>query len=365
MAAALLVTIATALVVIVSLNGSTEARPSLGRVFVLGLPVFVASGAVILPAGMVWWSVLLMAVATALGIVLAGRVGPWLDAASTQQPVRAAAIAVGRSLVVVTLAAVAVRWLAPIIGAMTNLSALAVAIVVVSAAVMITVFGGARFGLARGALLICAVVAVLFFVAGIVLGTPARTLDPVVPVNGPGPLGLVAGLLAAALAAAVHPGLSSLGREQSGILMRGAVVTGLIGFAGLLGLAWLAGGSLAFPSDAMATLSGYVAFAPSAVGAVLAALVAAVLTVVVAAALEATLAPWEGRESIAPEGWFTRRWFAVLVAGFGVFLISASAVSGGWLLGTLGVAAVLLALVRGRMPSNAQDVPEVVTADSN
>ena len=147
--------------------------------------------------------------------------------------------------------------------------------------------------------------------------------------------------------------------------MRGAVVTGLIGFAGLLGLAWLAGGSLAFPSDAMATLSGYVAFAPSAVGAVLAALVAAVLTVVVAAALEATLAPWEGRESIAPEGWFTRRWFAVLVAGFGVFLISASAVSGGWLLGTLGVAAVLLALVRGRMPSNAQDVPEVVTADSN
>ena len=358
MAAALLVTIAVALIVVASLGGSPEARTSVGRVFVLALPLFVIAGAAIVPAGVVWWSALLMALATAVGTLLAGSLGSWLDAMPPRRTALAAAVMAGRSLVVVVLAAVAVRWLAPIIGSMTNLSALAVAIVVIAAAAAATVFAGGRFGLAKAAFLIAAVVAVLFFIAGIVLGTPGRTLDPVVPVAGPGPVALVAGLIGAALAGAVHPGLSALGREQRSVLTRGAVATGLVGLAGLLGLLWIAGGSLEFPSNALVTLTGYIAFAPSLVGGALAALVAAVLTIIVAAALEAALAPWDGREEIQPGGWFAQRWFAVLAAGVGVYLLSVSMVSGGWLLGTVGAVSAAVVLLRSRSTSASPVEPE-------
>lgn len=351
MAAALLVTIAVALVVVGSLGGSPLAKASVGRVFVLALPLFVVAGAAILPAGVVWWSALLMSLAAALGTLLAGPIGSWLDAVSPRRSALVSAVMAGRSLVAVALAAVAVRWLAPVIAAMTNLSAVAVAIVVIAAAVAATVFAGGRFGLARTAVLLSALVAALFLVAGIVLGTPGRTLDPVVPVEGPGPLALAAALVAAVLAGAVHPGLSALGRELPAVLTRGALVVAGVGLAGLLGLVWLAGGSLDFPSNALATLTGYIAFAPSLVGGALAALVAAILTITVAAALESALASWRGGEGIQPGGWFTHRWIAVFAAGLGVYLLSVSTVSGGWLLGTVGVAAAALMLLRSRATS--------------
>lgn len=353
MAAALIVTIATVAVVVGALAGASESRASVGRVFVLALPLFAVAGATIMPGGVVWWSALLMAIVTLVGVVLAGPIGRSLDAVSQQRPALSVAVMAGRSLVAVVLAAVVVRWLAPIIGSFTNLSALAVSIVVLSAAVAATVFGGGRFGLARTALVTSAVTAVLLLVAGIAVGAPGRALDPVVPVEGPTTAGLVLGLLATVLAGAVHPGLSALAKE-SGTLVRGGIVTAVVGLAGLWGLIFLAGGSLNFPSNALVTVTGYIAFAPSLVGAVLAGLVALVLTIIAAATIEAVLQPWHGHDGMRPIGWMSHHWVAVFAAGLGVYLLSVSSVSGGWLLGTLGFAAVAVLVASWRIGSGKE-----------
>lgn len=340
MAAALLATLAAALVVLGSLAGSTDTRATIGRVFALGLPVLVATGATIAPKGLLWWNALLMAVAAAAGIVLAGPLGRWLDDLAGSRPALRAAVTVGRSAVAVILAAIAVRWLAPIIQSLTNLSALAVAVVAIAAAVAAVVFAGGRLGLARALLVIGIVVAVLCLLVGIVLGTPGRIANPVVPVSGPAPLGLLLGLVGGLLAGSVHPGLSRLGRENGSALTRGAIVTAIIGFATILGLALLAGGSLQFPSDALTTITGYISFAPSMVGAVFAALMVFALVVIVAAAIEAALAPWADGDVAQVQGWLRHGWVAALAAGLGVYLIAASEFSGGWLLGSAGFAAL-------------------------
>ena len=340
MAAALIATVAAALVVIGSLAGSTDTRATVGRVFVLGLPVLVATGATIAPKGIVWWSALLIAVAAAAGMVLAGPVGRGLDGMAGSRPALRTAVTVGRSAVAVILAAIAVRWIAPMVQSVTNLSATALAIVAISAAVAVVVFASGRLGLARSVLIVGIVVAVLALVVGIALGTPGRIANPVVPVPGPAPAGLILGLLGGLLAGSVHPGLSRLGRENPGALTRGALATAVIGFATTLGLALL--------SDALTTITGYISFAPSMVGAVFAGVMVFVLVVLVAAAIESALAPWANGDAAPVQGWLRHGWVAALVAGVGVYLIATSSFSGGWLLGSAGFAA-LAVLIAARL----------------
>lgn len=355
MAAALIATVAAALVVIGSLAGSADARGTVGRAFVLGLPMLVATGATVAPKGIVWWSALLIAVAAAAGMVLAGPVGRGLDGMVGSRPALSTAVTVGRSAVAVILAAIAVRWIAPMVQSVTNLSATALAVVAISAAVAVVVFAGGRLGLARSVLIVGIVVAVLALVVGIALGTPGRIANPVVPVPGPAPAGLILGLLGGLLAGSVHPGLSRLGRENPGALTRGALATAVIGFATTLGLALLAGGSLTFPSDALTTITGYISFAPSMVGAVFAGVMVFVLVVLVAAAIESALAPWSDGEV---QGWLRHGWVAALAAGLGVFLISTSPFSGGWLLGSAGFAA-LAVLVAARLAGRSESKTSV------
>ena len=364
MAAALLVTLAVAVVVLGALAGSPEAKATAGRVFVLGLPIFVAAGATILPFGATWWAAVAMAVATVVGMVLARPIGAALDAVgrTASRPALAAAVLTGRSAVAVILGAVSIRWLVPQIQAVTNLDGAVVAIVVTSAAVASAVFAGGRVGLARTALIIGVVVAVLAIVAGVALGTPARSFDPVIPVAGPTASGLVMGLLAALVTAMVHPGLSRLAATRATALGRGGLAAALVGLGTLLGLMWVAGGSLSFPADSLGVLSGYIAFAPSAIGGVVAAIMVVMLTVMVSAALAAAHGPWEDA-ALAPAGWRTHRWFALICAGVAVVLVSLIPLSGGWLLGTLGSISVAV-LIAARLAGRGVRAPEAPTPAS-
>mgnify|MGYP003600225791 FL=1 len=345
MATAFLVTLAAALVVLGAIAGSAQAKVSVGRVFVAALPVFVVGGAAILPSGIVWWSALLLAVVVGVGILLAvplaARCAPDTAVAGSRWGL-AATIAAMQSAVAVILGAVALRWLVPVIQSVTPLDGPALAVVLVSAGVAAAAIGGGRLGAARAALVIGVVVAVLAAGVGVALGTPAQTMSPVVPVAGPGAAVLVISAIAVLLIASAHPGLAELSRERPVAVRRGALVTAVVGFAAVMGMAWFAGASLQFPSMPLSVIAGYVAFAPPVVGGFVAALAAIVATVLVASALEAALSPWEGFGDSAPGGWLSHRWVAVVVAGVGVMLMALTPLSGAWMLGVAAMAAFIM-----------------------
>lgn len=366
MAAALIVAVVLGLIALGGITGGTSARVTPSRVFALGIPLFIISGATLLPFGITWWSALLMAVLTIVGMVLAKYVGPLLDA-TTQRAAdsgrwgAAAAVAVGRSTVVVVLAAIVVRWGAPLANAMTNLSSAVIAVVCLSAAVTAAIFARGRLGLARTAFIASIVVAVLVLVIGVVTGTPARSFDPIVPVVGPTTGGLILAIIATLVAGAVHPGLSSWAKESSSAVIRGAVFTGLIGLAVLLGVIWFGGGSVQFPSLPSAVVSGYIAFAPSIVGALLAGLVVAVITVAASVTLETVLAGWDDFGDASLGGWLGHRWVAIVAAGIGAVILCLVPLTAGWLLGTvavIGIVAVVLSRRAGRAIKESAEAAE-------
>lgn len=360
MAAPVLIGLVAGVIALAGIVGGTEQRPSPGRAFLYGLPLFVAAGATILPVGATWWSILAMALAAVIGMILAGRLGRnggLLSVDAAASPAAATVIAAAQSTVAVLLAAVAIRWLAPIIAAVAPVNAGMVAVVCVSAAVVAAVFGGGSVGMTRTVLIMSIVAAVLLLVIGVALGTPARTFNPIAEVPGPTALAVVASVVATILAAAVHPGLRELGRTSPSSVTRGAIITGAVLLLGLLGLAWFAGASLSFPSLPISVVAGYIAFAPSIIPALFAALFTAVMTVVVAAGLSAALLPWSQFDSQAPGGWLAYRPAAIVTAGIGVVVVALVPLSGGWILGTLGVVAGLAVLVGLRTGRSAGRTP--------
>jgi hypothetical protein len=345
MAAPVLIGLVAGIIALAGIVGGTEHRPTPARAFLFGLPLFVAAGATILPVGATWWSILAMAVAVVVGMIVAGRLGGLLDVDAVASPAAATVIAALQSTVAVVLAAVAVRWLAPMIAAVAPVNAGVVAVVCVSAAVAAAVFGGGSVGMSRTVLIMSIVAAALLLVIGVVLGTPARSLDPVAEVPGPTALAVIASVVATILAAAVHPGLRDLGRQSVAGLTRGALITGAVMLLGLLGLAWFAGASVAFPSLPVSVVAGYIAFAPSLIPALFGALFTAVMTIVVAAGLSAALLPWSQFDAEAPGGWLAYRPVAIVTAGIGVVAVALVPLSGGWMLGTLGVVAATAVLL--------------------
>ena len=114
----------------------------------------------------------------------------------------------------------------------------------------------------------------------------------------------------------------------------------IIGTLGLIGVIWVAGGSLQFPSLVMTTVTGYISFAPGWGGGLFAGLVAFVAVVVLAALVSAALDAFHDVPGETFGRLLARRPAALLVIGIFVVLVALSPAGGAWLTVTLAVAAI-------------------------
>lgn len=340
---AVLICAAVAVVALAGLLGRTGAPTTLGRVVVLAVPVIVAAGAVIAPFGFtLLWAVVVVAVAVIA--LLAARTGVALRAVEAAAGEDApwgtrALVSVFLSFIALVFAAVAVRWLAPQVTAITGADDRAIVVVIVLGATAASVVGGARRELARAGLVILVVAAVLALVAGLAAGKAGYLLAPVVPVNPPSTLTVVLGLLAVLIGGSLHPGIARLARESSAGVLKGVVAAGLIMLLGLIGVMALLGGTVQFPSGSLSVVAGYITYAPLLVGTLLGAVLAFLATVMAAAGIDAALTPWSGLKGTPGElgGWFQHRWAGRALAGAVLLALCLSPVSGVALLDVVGL----------------------------
>lgn len=338
MSATVVTTVLAVLLIVGASAGAAVARPTAGQVFVAGLPIVVATGA-FLSGGLVWWTIALIAFTPVVGMLVAGKLGPQLDALATGGGGPSAAVLVLRSLVAVILAAIVVRWAAPMVQWLTNLDAWSVALVGLVTAAAIAALGGGRVGLARTAFVLAIVVGVLSFAVGVALGTPAHTMAPVVSVPVAGLGTIVATVVCSLLISLAHPGISQqAGGSRS--FVGGVIGVGLIGFATLIGAAWLQGGSMSFPSMPLQTLNGFIAFAPQQVGALVAGIAFTIMVVVVAAALRSIRGSWQASQAL-PKGRWSHPVVHIGVASVVVFIVVITPLSGGWWFGCAASIAAL------------------------
>lgn len=359
------ITIAFAIVALAGVTGAVGARNTPGRSFIAVWPLLIAGGAYIMSRGGTTLWALGIGIAVAIGVLVNAKLTAGAPDADNGRWGAAAGGAVAKAALAVIVAAMALSWFVGVIAALVpaiRVNQPLLAIAIVSAAVVAAAFRGARVGLARTAMIITIVFAVLILIGGLLAGTPARSLNPIVPMEGPGLVGGLVSLLAILLVAAVFPGLGGSARGK--VNTRGAIIAVVVGTLGLIGVIWVAGGSLQFPSLVMTTVTGYISFAPGWGGGLFAGLVAFVAVVVIAALVAAALEPF----SDLPEHTFGRllshRPAALLVVGLFVVLVALSPAGGAWLTVTLAVAAIA-ALVFVRRGAKAAPEPAAEPAAAN
>lgn len=335
------VTIAIALVTIAGVTGAAGARSTPGRSFIAVWPLLIAGGAYIMSRGGTALWALGIGIAVLVGVLINAKlVGSAPDAENGRWGAAAGA-AVAKAALAVIVGAMALSWFVVVIASLVpavRVSQPLLAIALVSAAVVAAAFRGARVGLARTAMIITIVIGVLIFIGGVVAGTPARSLNPIAEVPGPGLLGGVVSLLVILLVAATYPGLG--GSAGAKVNTRGAIIAVVIGTLGLLGVIWVAGGSLQFPSLVMTTVTGYLSFSPGLGGGLFAGLVAFVAVVVLASLVSAALDAFSEVPGETFGRLLSRRPAALLVIGLFVVLVALTPAGGAWLTVTLAVAAI-------------------------
>lgn len=340
---AVMICAAVAVVALAGLLGRTGAAATLGRVVMLAVPVIAAAGAVIAPTGFtLTWAVIVVAVAV-IALLLA-RSGIALRAVGAAKGDDApwgtrALVSVFLSLIALIFAAVSVRWLAPLVTAITGADDRAIVVVIVAGATAASVVGGARTGLARAGLVILVVGAALALVAGLAAGKTGYLLAPVVPVDAPSTGTAVLGVLAVLIGGSLHPGVARLAEDSPGAVLKGVVAAGLIMLLGLLGVMALLGGTVQFPSGSLSVVAGYITYAPLLVGTALGAVLAFLAAVMASAGIDAALAPWSGLKGTPGElgGWFRHRWVGRALAGAVLTPLCLTSASGAALLAAVGL----------------------------
>ncbi len=348
------VAIAIALVALAAVTGAMGARSTPGRSFIAVWPLLIAGGAYIMSRGGTTLWALGIGIAVIVGVLLNAKLAGSAPDADGGRWGAAAGAAVAKAALAVIVGAMALAWFVGIIASLlpaTRVNQPLLAIALMSGAVVAAAFRGARVGLARTAMIITIVFGVLILIGGVLAGTPARSLDPIAAVPGPGLAGGVVSLLVILLVAAAFPGLG--GSAGTKVNTRGAIIAVIIGTLGLIGVIWVAGGSLQFPSLVMTTVTGYISFAPGWGGGLFAGLVAFVAVVVLAALVSAALDAFHDVPGETFGRLLARRPAALLVIGIFVVLVALSPAGGAWLTVTLAVAAIaaLVFARRGGKPA--------------
>ncbi len=254
------------------LSGRGYAEAGLARGFVLGLPLMAVAGAGLNGITLPW--AVGMAVAVTVGLLLAPMV--------LRPPAGPFSAAVGMTAGIVMAAGV-LRWLMPVVAALTGLNARALALVTLAAAAAWA--AGNRGTLLRTTFWLSIVTTVLLFAAGFLIGEPGTLTSPLADLGQKSTPAIV-WLIVVVVFAAMHPAPPK--GPVSAVVVGAALLTGLIGLLSFLG------GYLEYPSNGLIGVAGYASSNGAIPGLVMSIIPMIVSVVATGAIMRAALSPWEG-----------------------------------------------------------------------
>ena len=346
-------------------------RPGLGntvsRTVALAFPLIIVSAAATITDGLTVSTAVCSAVSVALGVVLAS-VLPMKGFATNSRPGTTAVVAMISTLVVLGLAVAMVGWSSFILTVVTGANRYVTIVALVVAATGFAAGGLGRTGVARVGMIAAIAAAALLLVAGLLLGTPGRAFDPVVPVDGPPLMKTLGYAVIIVILGAAHPGLRGIAATNRRKVAVGGIISGLIAAGILIGLVFLLGGSLLYPSWPLSIFNSYF---PASIAVLVAGFITALCVSTVGETIDSSLIPWEGIDSAAGDtmGKVPSRPVLVVAVGTWTLVVSLLTIQVGAWVTALGVAALvallLSALVRRSADSGAVSGPESSTINES